>query len=357
MKKLVAIMLVWAVLLPLVGCTGGDAWKALLEEGQQYLEEEKPKKAIAALEEALAQAPKGERLWVYLALIEAHEQREDMDSIQRILEQAREEGFENWRLDRHWEQLEEYLNAQKPEEPKDDLPTGDGGEDGPGSEEANTDSGEVSDGPAPDAVQLYTIERKDYSLYSNEEKTIGIELYFDLLQFHPSLERFRQANQILQSMADNYAAHCAEYKTDEMISQVERQKYIVTYAYDATVPYQDSRYICVRYQIIWWMGGSYTADYDTLVFSMETGQLLTLADLLAKEDNPHGKVCDAVKAVTAEFGDPWAQTIADTVSARELTDFEFFLDEDGQIVVYFDTYDIAPGAAGRVEAPMGIYVK
>lgn len=86
---------------------------------------------------------------------------------------------------------------------------------------------------------------------------------------------------------------------------------------------------------------------------LETGQSLTLQDLMGPNWASQGAA--AVEEQLAQWDEEQKDLLFDYVDLEELLkeNQDFYLQEDGTVVVVFDKYEIAAGAAGVLEFPIG----
>lgn len=86
---------------------------------------------------------------------------------------------------------------------------------------------------------------------------------------------------------------------------------------------------------------------------LETGQSLTLRDVLGPNWAAQGEA--AVEEQLEQWDEEQRALLFDRVDLEELLEEkeDFYLQEDGTVVVVFDKYEIAAGAAGVLEFPIG----
>ena len=129
------------------------------------------------------------------------------------------------------------------------------------------------------------------------------------------------------------------------------------YDMSAEVTHNGDGILSIRMGMDWFMGGVFNADYYGMTFDLSTGEELTVLELIGgdaeeAEQKLNEIICDYVTEAYGEglFGIP--EQILAGYSAEE---YNFYV-EEGQIIVTFETYTFAPGAAGATVVPTGIMI-
>ena len=126
----------------------------------------------------------------------------------------------------------------------------------------------------------------------------------------------------------------------------------------AEVTHNGDGIFSIRIGTEWFMGGVFNADYYGMTFDLTSGEKLNVLELMGgdaeeAEEKLNEIICDYVTEAYGEGLFDAPERILADYSAEE---YNFYV-EDGQIIVTFDTYTFAPGAAGATVVPTGIMVE
>ena len=128
---------------------------------------------------------------------------------------------------------------------------------------------------------------------------------------------------------------------------------------EGEVSYNANGIISVNYTYNWFMGGVFNRNYDGFTYDLNTGERVSLADLLSGSE---AEVLTSVQnvywdAIVEHYGATDTQENArDYFEAKTLNDYKFFVGENGEIYLIADTYEFAPGAAGAYVFASGLFV-
>lgn len=202
----------------------------------------------------------------------------------------------------------------------------------------------------------WTIQRMDNSITDNSGNTL-IEIYYDLIYADSRRDSVQKINAFLEDLYDDFMLNEGN-KQDLQAYASSASNASAEYPYLSTVgteiTYEDEQYISIKWTQSWHMGGVYNINYSGMVFSLETGEPVELQDLYGFEPNI---TLAYLKFVVMEYMNnntgamaPNAQEACEIVSAYNIEDFSFYLD-DGYPVLCFETYELAAGAYGSFEIP------
>lgn len=129
------------------------------------------------------------------------------------------------------------------------------------------------------------------------------------------------------------------------------------YDASATVTHNGDGILSIRIGTEWFMGGVFNADYYGMTFDLNTGEKLNVlqvmgGDLEAAEQKLNEIICDYV---TEEYGEGLFDAPERILEDYSTEEYNFYV-EEGQVIVTFDTYTFAPGAAGATVVPTGIMI-
>lgn len=109
--------------------------------------------------------------------------------------------------------------------------------------------------------------------------------------------------------------------------------------------YNANDYLSVHMITSWFMGGVATSNPYSYTYSKQTGEIIPITKLLGKDisqiDAIYSQKC-------AEKGLNYSYT-----NYLHESDYKYYINEDGDIVIYFYTYEVADGSAGAFEFNIG----
>ncbi len=325
MKKWISLLLVLAVVLSLAACAkdqekDGQSWRSLLQQGKEQLKTE-PRKAMKTLEKALQKAPENEREAIYFALVDASVAAEDGEAAMGYYQKAEEAGWDNANLEARWEKVRKLYENQNQDK-----------------EQSLVDSG-----------GLYTVTRMDFSQYTDENRATGALMYYDLLEFAPSLPQYASANAVLKQDYEAFALEAQEGIDMATLDYAAQAGYLLQSYIQTEVSYMDDDYICVLHTSLEWMGGHTTQDCYAHVFSRKNGLLLNLGDILGRDKDAVTSVRQTVIDYMDEQGDIWVKNAYKQVREMGIGEFNFYLSDEGMIVIVFDSSELTSAIHGNVE--------
>lgn len=129
------------------------------------------------------------------------------------------------------------------------------------------------------------------------------------------------------------------------------------YDMSAEVTHNGDGILSIRMGMDWFMGGVFNADYYGMTFDLSTGEELTVLELIGgdaeeAEQKLNEIICDYV---TEEYGEGLFDAPDRILAGYSAEGYNFYV-EEGQIIVTFETYTFAPGAAGATVVPTGIMI-
>lgn len=129
------------------------------------------------------------------------------------------------------------------------------------------------------------------------------------------------------------------------------------YDMSAEVTHNGDGILSIRMGMDWFMGGVFNADYYGMTFDLSTGEELTVLELIGgdaeeAEQKLNEIICDYV---TKEYGEGLFDAPDRILAGYSAEEYNFYV-EEGQIIVTFETYTFAPGAAGATVVPTGIMI-
>lgn len=203
-----------------------------------------------------------------------------------------------------------------------------------------------------DSVE-YNIQRMDMSVSnSNGEKMA--DLYYDLVVLSGSGEGVTKINQALDTDYQEYKTN-NQAITAESLSEAFDLPYFDTYS--TAVTHNDSGIFSVIFTADWFWGGVHNINYYGKTFDLNSGEALSIRNLIDAEDSViSAYLKETAKQYIRNSGDRYFMEDAEkTVEAYELDTFPFYI-EDKQIILCFETYELASGADGPIIIPTGLFL-
>lgn len=106
------------------------------------------------------------------------------------------------------------------------------------------------------------------------------------------------------------------------------------------------------------MGGVHNSSWYGLTFDLNTAKKMVLSDLFPQMSN--SAVSFLVKAEVKEYMDAnpnrgWWEDAKAKVDAMNIDSIDFCVDE-GKVLVFFEVYQLAPGASGPVQVELSLTI-
>ncbi len=201
----------------------------------------------------------------------------------------------------------------------------------------------------------YDIEIHDNS-YKNEDDENLIEHYYHLVVLDEVNENIESINRDLEKNMEEF-----------VMEREELEEFLMSYATpespfmnncEAEVTQNADGIFSVKHSRLWFMGGVGNYDHFGSTYDINTGLRLSLSDLTQEDaDSFEQNLKDITwEYLESEYGEGLFPDAYDTLYNKNLDEFSFYID-DGEIVLVFSTYELAPGAAGSITSPTGIYIE
>ncbi len=208
----------------------------------------------------------------------------------------------------------------------------------------------------------YVIVRQDDSL-RNSNGDVIVRIEYDQVVVDEQWEELEKINEYIEQDYRNFVSVIRNAYGENSGAEIERFLIEAGMEYDSLfwtagveVTTNGDGILSLRYSTGWFLGGVFNGDHYGMIFDLDTGRALSLAELTdMSETELKAALVDSVcKALEPEreylFSDP-----ADVLANYELEDYLFFV-ENGEIVLEFPTYTFGPGAMGSTTVRTGIRV-
>ncbi len=206
----------------------------------------------------------------------------------------------------------------------------------------------------------YKLERIDESI-KDENGNIGLSWFFDKLVIEGTNPAADIINADMDKVSSEFFSDSKRQQITEYFNNYYNSEYNQAFldTAEGEVSYNANGIISVNYTYNWFMGGVFNRNYDGFTYDLNTGERVSLADLLSGSE---AEVLTSVQnvywdAIVEHYGATDTQENArDYFEAKTLNDYKFFVGENGEIYLIADTYEFAPGAAGAYVFASGLFV-
>jgi len=200
----------------------------------------------------------------------------------------------------------------------------------------------------------FNISRNDKS-YKNDEGKVLIDYYYDLVVVDDGCPNADKINQAFEADMEAFWLPDSDIKDYATLVDPSVEKYCDVC--ETQVTHNSDGFLSAKFTTSWYMGGVYNQDSYGKTFDLNTGEEIGLQDLTGQPLKAfEQKIKDSTWAyLSDEYGDGMFPDAYDTLYGMGLDEFAFCL-EDGEIVLFFPTYSLGPGAMGSVTYSTGINI-
>lgn len=208
------------------------------------------------------------------------------------------------------------------------------------------------DAPGPAVVSF---ERRDHSIL-DPDGSVLVGLWYDLPVVEGNTPAVRKINRVFEELYDVYVSSISA--EDWIPAYAENKLYPDEYFYtfSAAVTYNEDNILSVVHIMSWFMGGVFNDGFTGEVFDLKTGNQLGLRDLFYRDDD---SLLAAVRDKITDFAEN-LEGIDDyraaTIASYTLDNLEFYIAEDGELIICIPEYELASGAAGALQIPCDLYI-
>ncbi|WP_418708568.1 tetratricopeptide repeat protein [Anaerotignum faecicola] len=198
-------------------------------------------------------------------------------------------------------------------------------------------------------------ERKDHSLYSDDNQTIA-KFYYDLPSVSKEHLQGRKINADLQKIYEEYLQEVKDLKKEETFD-IDQAEYL--YTWSGKESYQKDGILSIYFGTDWCMGGVHNAIPHGFTYDLGTGKRMNLQDLFKMDpDELLTKIkTKLVQKVMRNTDDSdQAEEKKKTIEGYDLDSFDFYISSDGELVICIPVYELGIGAEGSFEIPCDIYL-
>lgn len=149
----------------------------------------------------------------------------------------------------------------------------------------------------------------------------------------------------------------SEEELEEYLELAELDYGDLFYDASATVTHNGNGILSIRIGTDWFMGGVFNADYYGMTFDLNTGEKLNVLQVIGGDAEEVEEELNIIicEYVTEAYGPGLFDAPERILEDYSTEEYNFYV-EEGQVIVTFDTYTFAPGAAGATVVPTGIMI-
>lgn len=194
-----------------------------------------------------------------------------------------------------------------------------------------------SEAPAPENAAVST--EGDIRRTTVDSRGYDIEIWYEIPDFPEDTDGYKVVNAFFEGLQDAFLNDESGELADlwDIVEGNPPSSESYYYTVSAEVKSQTERYVSVSQTQEMYLGGMRESESRYYNFRTDTGEALTLTDILdGTEEQIKGQIADAVAAAdlyTEETG------ALDDIRGRDIGEFDFYI-SDGHIYLSFDTYDL-----------------
>ena len=208
----------------------------------------------------------------------------------------------------------------------------------------------------------YTIETVGTPTLNENGEIIG-DCHYEKLVFTKPNESLSKINSYIDEACSSFLACSEGFNEDINKVPLERRGELVSYPYKATMDvenvYLSNNHVSIKMKSFSYVGGVGILNYSGSSYDLDTGEPLQLTDLLmGSEDAIMSTIKNIYWSALIEHYTParMFDTAREVLDEKALSDYAFFIGEDGEIFFIVDTYEFAPGAEGSYAFGSGLSV-
>ncbi len=211
----------------------------------------------------------------------------------------------------------------------------------------------IQDVPSELRNATYDIQKQDMSVQNDQGETIA-ELFYDLVVLTSDGRGVDKINQTLDLGYQEYRSS-NQTVTAESLSEEAHLPYFNTYA--ANVTHNEDGVFSIKFDADWYWGGVHNINYYGKTFDLNSGEELIIKDLIEANASTLSVYLKetAKQYIQNENSGDFMNDAEQKIDTYELDGFPFYIEEK-QIVLCFETYELASGAAGPTTIPTGLFL-
>ena len=207
------------------------------------------------------------------------------------------------------------------------------------------ESGTAADSEAPAPENAAVSTEGDIRRTTIDSRGYDIEIWYEIPDFPEDTDGYKVVNAFFEGLQDAFLNDKSGELADlwDIVEGNPPASESYYYTVSAEVKSRTAKYVSVSQAQEMYLGGMRESESRYYNFRTDTGEVLTLTDILeGTEGQIKGQIADAVAAA-----DPYTEETGalDAIRSRDTGEFDFYI-SDGHIYLSFDTYDLYGTAYG-----------
>lgn len=208
----------------------------------------------------------------------------------------------------------------------------------PANQVINTENTETEQSQI--TVEPYIVQRTDRSV---TEGNLECKIYYDQVILDGTSDAAAKINSSIENEMNRWLDE-AQWYAESYLPEQRYSDDLFNFAELASV-YNSKDYLSVHLKTARFMGGTASSDPYAYTYSKKTGELIPITQLLNKS--------------IPEIDTIYSQKCAENGLNYNYTnyvvggDYKYYISEEGDVIIYFTTYEVAEGAAGAFEFNIG----
>ena len=209
-----------------------------------------------------------------------------------------------------------------------------------------------------DSVE-FEIQRQDHSYY-NDLGRLVIEHYYDKLVVKGDSQVAKAINASVEGDQQDFFSRNTS-TMDAVFDYYANSDPPYTFfnTMDGEVTYNQNSILSLRQTFDWFLGGVHNTSWYGLTFDLNSGEKLVLSDLfpqMSKSALSSLVKTEVKEYINANLDRGWWEDAKEQIDAMDIDTIDFCI-EDGTVVVFFEVYQLTPGASGPVQVNLSLTVK
>lgn len=208
-----------------------------------------------------------------------------------------------------------------------------------------------------DSVE-FEIQRQDRSYYNSAGRLV-IEHYYDELVVKGDSQAAKAINASVEADQQDFFSRNTS-NMDAVFNHYANADPPYTYfnTMDGEVTYNQNGILSLRQTFDWFLGGVHNTSWYGLTFDLNSGKRLVLSDLFPQMSKP--VLSSLVKTEVKEYMDAnpdrgWWEDAKEQIDTMDIDSIDFCI-EGETVVVFFEVYQLTPGASGPVQVNLSLTV-
>lgn len=201
-----------------------------------------------------------------------------------------------------------------------------------------------SEAPAPEDAAVGT--EGDIRRTTVDSRGYDIEIWYEIPDFPEDTDGYQNINAFFEGLQDAFLNNESGELADlwDIVEANPPASESYYYTVSAEVKSRTAKYVSVSQTQEMYLGGMRESESRYYNFCTDTGEVLTLTDIL---EGTEGQIADQVADAVAA-ADPYTEETGalDAIRSRDTGGFDFYI-SDGHIYLSFDTYDLYGTAYGN----------